>query len=85
MNKILFYIIVLIVIAAHVLLTSVVTLFLLSTINIVNEKALHFENLKFVEIPVAAVIFIIAALIFIRSSKKLTQFIENVFFKAPPR
>jgi len=66
--------------AFHFLVTFVVILFILSTINIVNRNIFRFEKLDYFEIIVSAIIFIISARIYFRSFKKISQFVKNNFF-----
>lgn len=63
----------------HFLVTFVVALLLLSTLNIVNDDILHIEKLRYIEITIVAVIFIISAFIYIKSYRKLSLFIKNTF------
>jgi hypothetical protein len=84
-QKILFAIIVLSVTLAHILLTAVVVLFLLSTINILNDSVLHFQSVKPLELTVIAGLFLLSGILFIRSFQKVSRFIKITFFPYRPR
>lgn len=79
MKKIGYLIIMLIVTVAHFLVTFVVVLFLLSTLNIVNEDILHIGELKYIEITISACIFIVSAFIYVKSFGKMSLFIKKTF------
>jgi len=65
----------------HFALTFVLTLFVLSTLNILNERLLHLGKLDYIEIAAAAVICIISIVVFFRSFSKVTQFVKTTFFR----
>ncbi|NOZ68950.1 MAG: hypothetical protein GXP46_06840 [Deferribacteres bacterium] len=67
----------------HFMVTFVVILFVLSTVNIANQKFLHIGNTATFEKAVAALIFIISAIFFLRSVKRISRFIRLVIFKDP--
>ena len=82
MLKKIFYNIVLgIVTVTHFFVTFVVALFILSTLNILNERILHLARLDFLEILVTVVIFISSAVVFFRSFKKTALLIRESFFR----
>jgi uncharacterized membrane protein len=64
----------------HFLVTFVVTLFVVSTLNILNRNIFHLENIEFFEIAGTVIIFIISIRIFVTSFKKISLFIKNNFF-----
>ena len=68
----------------HFMVTFVVILFVLSTINIVNQKFLHMGNTDTFEKAAAAIIFIISAVFFLRSLQRISSFIKYVIFRDPP-
>ena len=68
----------------HFMVTFVVILFVLSTVNIVNQKFLHIGNTDTFEKAVAALIFIVSAVFFLRSVQKISRFIKYVIFRDPP-
>lgn len=65
----------------HVLLTFVVILFVLSTLNIMNNRILHIEKLEGAEIIITAVLFTVSLIVFLRSFKKMTRFIKQTLLK----
>lgn len=67
----------------HFAVTFVVVLFILSTINITNRNIPLPFDLKYLEITVTAVIFIISAIVFIKSVKRTSQFIREIIFRRP--
>ncbi len=84
LHRIKFLLIFLIITVSHFLVTFVVALFLLSTLNILNSSIFHLENLRYVEIAVSAALFLVSAIIFFRSYEKISQFIKNTFFRKLP-
>ncbi len=66
--------------ALHFLVTFVVLLFLLSTLNITNRNLLHFERLDYIEIFLAVIIIILSVRIYFRSFRKISQSIKVNFF-----
>ena len=66
--------------AVHFLVTFVVLLFLLSTLNITNRNILHFERLASIEIFLAAIIIILSVRIYFKSFRKIAQSIKVNFF-----
>ncbi|HDH05391.1 MAG TPA: hypothetical protein ENH01_06735 [Nitrospirae bacterium] len=81
LGRICFYAIFLLTAAAQFLVTLVVILLVLSTLNIVNSNVLHIEKLYYLEITAAAAISIISGVIFFRSLGKISRFIKNAFFR----
>jgi len=75
------YTILIIVTVFHFALTFVLTLFILSTLNIVNDRMLHLGKLDYIEILATAAIFIISIVVFFRSFSKIVQFIKTTFFR----
>ncbi len=69
--------------AMYFLLTVVVALFLLSTLNILNNNMMHVKRLEYVEATVSAAIFLTAGFIYFRSLKKMSAFIKDTFIKRP--
>lgn len=65
----------------HILLTFVVILFVLSTLNIINNRLLHIERLESAEIIIAAVLFAVSLIVFLKSFKKMTSFIRQTLLK----
>ena len=80
-KRIWFYIIVGTYSIFHFFLTFVVTLFILSTLNIVNQRMFHLDKLDYIEIAVTAAIFFISIMVFIRSFNKISDFIRDTFFR----
>ena len=78
-----FFIIYLLIVIVHFLVTFVVVLFVLSTLNIVNQSILHLEKLDYIEIIVSAVILVISVRLFFSSFKKISRFIKITIFKDP--
>jgi hypothetical protein len=78
-----FYLTIGIVTILHFIVTFVVVLFVLSTLNIVNQNILHLEKPDFIEKVITSAIFIISAFVFFKSFRKMSQFIKSVFFKNP--
>jgi len=76
-----FYIIFGIYSALHFFLTFVVTLFLISTLNIINQRFFHLDKLDYIEIAATAVVFFISIIVFFRSFSKIESFIKDTFFK----
>jgi predicted PurR-regulated permease PerM len=70
-----------IVTVTHFFVTFVVALFILSTLNILNQRLLHLEKLDFLEILVTVLIFIASAVVFFRSFKKTAMFVRETFFR----
>jgi hypothetical protein len=81
MQKLGFIIAIILVTGLHFFLTFVVALFLLSTLNIVNQDILHIEKLYYAEVTVSAVIFIISGFIYFRGFRKITMFLKINFFR----
>ena len=67
--------------AAHFLVTFVVALLLLGSLNILNERILHLAKLDFLEILITAVIFISSIVVYFRSFKKTTLLVRESFFR----
>ena len=65
----------------HFFVTFVVILFILSTLNILNERILHLAKLDFLEILLSALIFISSAVVFFRSFNKTALSIRESFFR----
>ena len=81
LKKIYYKIVLGIVTVTHFFVTFVVTLFILSTLNIVNERILHLARLDFLEIMITVLIFTASAVVFFRSFKKTSLLIRETFFK----
>ncbi|HDH53056.1 MAG TPA: hypothetical protein ENH24_01060 [Nitrospirae bacterium] len=81
LGRICFYAIFLLTAAAQFLVTLVVILLILGTLNIINDNVLHIENLYYFEITAAAAISIISGVIFYRYLGKISWFIKNTFFR----
>ena len=82
-KRILFYIIFAAVTIAHFTMTFVVSLFILSTLNILNERTLHIEKLNYIEGTVTVLIFGASVWVFFKSFKKITATIKQTFFRDP--
>lgn len=80
-KKILYYIILGTATATHFFVTFVVALFILSSLNILNDRILHLAKIDFLEILIAAMIFISSAVVFCRSFKRTSLFIRETFFR----
>ncbi|MEN8263432.1 MAG: hypothetical protein ABFR82_08225 [Nitrospirota bacterium] len=65
----------------HFLLTFVVILLVLSTVNIINQSMLHFEKLDYFEIAISLCIFFASLIVFVKSFKKISLFVRQVRFK----
>ncbi len=78
-----FFIIYLLIVIVHFLVTFVVVLFVLSTLNIVNQSILHLEKIDYIEIIVSAVILVISVRLFFSSFNKISRFIKITIFKDP--
>jgi uncharacterized membrane protein len=65
----------------HFFVTFVVVLFVLSTLNIINNRLLHIEHFNNVEIVITSVIFIISAGVFLKSFKRISEFIKKNIFR----
>jgi hypothetical protein len=65
----------------HFLLTAVVILLVLSTVNIINQRMLHFEKLDYFEIAISLCIFSASFIVFVKSFKKISLFVRQVRFK----
>jgi len=81
LKKICFNIVLGIVTVTHFFVTFVVTLFILSSLNILNERILHLARLDFLEILLTVVIFTVSAAVFFRSFKKTSLFIRETLFR----
>lgn len=81
LNKIFYKIVLVIVSLAHFFITFVVLLFILSTLNILNERILHLARLDFLEVLVTVVIFTTSAVVFLRSFKKTSILVKETFFR----
>ena len=81
MRKLGYIITVILVTGLHFFLTFVVALFLLSSLNIVNENIVHIEKLHYAEVAVTAAIFVMSAFIYFRSFRRITFFIKFNFFR----
>jgi hypothetical protein len=81
LKKIYYNIILGVMTVVHFFVTFVVTLFILSTLNIVNERILHLARLNFLEIMITVLIFSASALVFFRSFKKTSLLIRETFFR----
>lgn len=68
---------------AHFAVTFVVVLLVLSTINILSRNIPLPFDLKYLEITVTALIFIISATVFFRSVKRISRFIRETIFRDP--
>jgi hypothetical protein len=66
---------------AHFFITFVVALFVLSTLNILNERVLHLAKLNFLEIMITVLIFSASAVVFFRSFKKTSLLIRKTLFR----
>ena len=84
LKKIYYNIVLGIVTVVHFFVTFVVTLFILSTLNIVNERILHLARLNFLEIMITVLIFSASAVVFFRSFKKTSLLIRETFFRNMP-
>lgn len=82
-QRILFYTIFASITIAHFFLTFVVTLLLLSTLNILNERTLHIGKLDYIEGAVVVLIFGASVWVFFRSFKKASATIKETFFRGP--
>ena len=80
-KKISYYMILATVTATHFLVTFVVALLLMSSLNILNERILHLTNLNFLEILITAVIFISSIVVYFRSFKKTALIVRESFFR----
>ncbi|GEM_PF-5338966 len=67
----------------HFMVTFVVVLFVLSTVSIVNRQFLHMGNTEIFEKALAALIFTVSAVFFLRSVRKISRFIKHVIFRDP--
>lgn len=65
----------------HILLTFVLILFVLSTVSIINTRMMHIEIPESAEIIIAVVLFAVSIIVFLRSFKKLSQFIKQNILK----
>ncbi len=83
-QKIVLFMAFLLITVLHFSVTFVVILFALSTLNIINRSLLHIKNLNYFEIVISAAIFIISALVFLKSLKKISRFIKQTIFKNHP-
>ncbi len=81
LNKIKFYFIFGMVTVIHFLLTFVLVLLILSTLNILNQNIMHLPGLKYLEIILTLAIVFISALVYLKSVKKLSLFIKEVILK----
>ena len=81
LNKIGYNIVLVIVTVTHFFVTFVVTLFILSSLNILNERILHLSRLDFLEILLTVMIFTASAVVFFRSFKKTSLFIRETLFR----
>lgn len=81
LKKICYAIVLGIVAVTHFFVTFVVTLFILSSLNILNERILHLAKLDFLEILLTVVIFTASAIVFFRSFKKTSLFIRETLFR----
>jgi len=81
LKKICYYIVLGIVTVTHFFVTFVVSLFMLSTLNILNERVLHLARLDFLETMITVLIFITSAAVFFRSFKKTSISIRENFFR----
>ncbi|MBI4682889.1 MAG: hypothetical protein HY757_07295 [Nitrospirae bacterium] len=59
------------------LLTVVVTMLVTGSVYVINNRFLHFENIKAATIIIAATIIGTALIFFIKNVKKIYQFIEE--------
>jgi len=81
LKKILYNFVLGIVTVTHFFVTFVVVLFILSTLNILNERTLHLARLDFLEILVTFLIFTTSAVVFFKSFKKTSLLIRETFFR----
>ncbi|HDH34212.1 MAG TPA: hypothetical protein ENH45_01280 [Nitrospirae bacterium] len=81
LNKIFYNIVLGIVTVTHFFVTFVVALFIMSTLNILNERLLHLARLNFLEVLITVVIFTASAAAFFRSFKKTSLSIRENFFR----
>ncbi len=65
----------------HFALTFVVALFIVSTLNIANQKTVNFQHINYIEIALTSAIFLLSVTVYFRSYKKMALFIENTFFR----
>jgi hypothetical protein len=65
----------------HFLLTAVVALFVISSLNIINRTILHFESLKYFEITVIAAVILISLTAYLRSFRKIAAVVKKTFFQ----
>ncbi len=65
----------------HFLLTAVVILLVLSTVNIINQSILHFDKLDYFEIAISLCIFFASLIVFVKSFKKVSLFASQIRFK----
>jgi hypothetical protein len=65
----------------HFLLTAVVALFIISSLNIINRTILHFESLKYIEIMVLAAVFLVSLTVYLRSFRKIAVVVKKTFFQ----
>ena len=80
-KRILFYIVFALITIAHFFLTFVVTLLLLGTLNILNERTLMAGNLSYIEGMLTILTFGASTWIFFKSFKKVSDFIKLLFFR----
>jgi len=81
LKKVCYNIVLGIVTVTHFFVTFVVALFILSTLNILNERILHLARLDFLEILLTVVIFTASVVVFFRSFKKTSLLIRGTFFR----
>ena len=81
MKRLKLYIIIGIVAIVHFAMTFIVALFVLSTLNIVNQRLFQFDNISYLEILITAVIFIMSVIVFSRSFTRVSDFIKKTFFR----
>ncbi len=81
MERLKLYIILGIIAISHFALTFVVALFVLSTVNILNSRLLHFDDISYIEILIMAAIFIMSVFVFFRSFTRVSDYVKKTFFR----
>ena len=67
----------------HFMATFVVVLFVLGTFNILNQNLFHIERPDHIEKVMTAAIFVVSIIVFFKSFKRLSKFIETAFLEKP--
>lgn len=82
-KKAAFYFIFLIVSVVHFMVTFVVILFVLSTLNIFNRNIIHLPGLHMIEIIVMVLIGLVSLFMYFRSLHKISRMIKDILFRPP--